>query len=192
MGREGEEDMYGQTGFFGEWEKVLDSSLVFRSVPRLFLWVRVLPSFNQFKNLRLLSILCYYTALFVFFGEASELLFFFLLLTLTTILLLRLVLFLLLFFLGCHLFVSLSLCLSRLLFNLAERKMDGKIHSTSDYGNGYGMERKELWLIRIYSSCACKREQFCIWDMWLVCNCGCRFCLDFTLLYSRLVSSHST
>jgi hypothetical protein len=81
MGREGEEDMYGQTGFFGEWEKVLDSSLVFRSVPRLFLWVRVLPSFNQFKNLRLLSILCYYTARF-FFWRGERALFF--LLTLNT------------------------------------------------------------------------------------------------------------
>jgi hypothetical protein len=113
MAREGGRGhMYGQTGqaFWGVG-KVLDSSPSFALSPGhfvgLFVFFLLLTNLKIFAFFRICVLL--YSA--VFLARRASSFFFFLPPTLTTILLLlRLDFSLLLFFLGCHLFVSHSVC----------------------------------------------------------------------------------
>jgi hypothetical protein len=142
-----------------------------------FLLLTNLKIFAFFRNL------CYYTALFFWRGERAPF-FFFLLLTLTTVPLLRLVFFLfslLLNWAAICLFLSLSVTTTI----QPSREKIGWEDSTSHCREGYRMECQGFWFIRVYS-CECER---CMWDMWLVYNYGCRFCLDFTSPYFTSLSS---
>lgn len=131
IGREGGKRICMDGQAFWEWESP-GFLLVFRSLSPIILWICSSSFFQQFKNSPSFD-LCYYTALFFFWrGERAPFLRFSFLVLLLLLLLLFLFfgsVFILICFLGCPLFVS--LCLSRLLFNLAERKWDGKTRTTT-------------------------------------------------------------